>query len=187
MMMWSTRWLKLAVPALLVGSAAYSIAQVPSGLPFRADAEAPASTDDPAETIRRIQKEWGDAILEKDAETVAPFLADDFVGTDRQGNVFDKATYLADLRKGFGTVQIAFPEIKVRVYGDTAGVNGIVHYEKVSEDLILEAEDRFTSTFLKQRGRWRCVVNQASPYRDIQSATLRPAPDLQIPKRATPR
>lgn len=207
MMMWSTRLLKLVIPALLVGTGAYAIGQVPGGGADRPEASAPA--EDPEETIRRINREWGQAIVDKDAEFVAPLLAEDFIGTDREGNVFDKPTYLADLKKGFGTIKVEFEDTRVRVYGDAAVVTGIVRYTKertqpgagdaitlavpggteLIADIITllgEGADRYASTYIKQRGRWRCVVTQASRYQDIQSATLKPAPE-DIPARPIKR
>lgn len=208
-MMWITHWAKVAVPGLLLGMGAYAISQespaTPSGFPRSSEVKTEQAEEDPAATIRRIEKEWGEAILERDAETVAPFLADDFIGTDRHGNVFDKVTYLADLKKGFGAVKVEFPEMKVRIYGDTGVVTGVVRYAKesttigagrigvtnpdgnaISADgftLRKEASDRYTSTYIKQRGRWRCVVYQASSYLDINGLEVNPNEYYEAPIR----
>jgi RNA polymerase sigma factor (sigma-70 family) len=125
---------------------------------------APAPDTDPKDELLRIENAWARAIVERDAEVLAPMIADDYRGTDEVGNVCDKPTYLADVGAGvYGAESIVLEGLEVRLYDDAAVVTGLVKSRKRSNEVVRTGAARFTKTYVRQRGRWRAVAYHDSP------------------------
>jgi RNA polymerase sigma factor (sigma-70 family) len=103
--------------------------------------------------ILKLEREWRDAIVRDDVEALDRFMADDYIAVDTGGTVRDKAAILAAHRDGDVPAESDEAiETKVRIYGDTAVVNGLSRWKAGnSEDI------RITSVYVKRQGVWRCV------------------------------
>ena len=90
-------------------------------------------------------------------------MADDWTIIGPDGSVGDKSTFLGLVRSGKLTHDVMEShDLKVRVYSDTAvvtarGVSG-GKYEEQSFYLV----ERASCVFVKQEGRWRCVLTHLS-------------------------
>src|SRR5713101_5532140 len=76
--------------------------------------------------IQKLEREWADALLKGDQAVIDRIEASDWTLTDPEGMVITKAKADADLKSG--TIKFEsfnLDELKVRVYGDTAIVNGL--------------------------------------------------------------
>ena len=111
----------------------------------------------------RLAQAWDRAMIENDAEAIGSFMADDWVIVGPDGNIGNKATFLALVKSGDLTHDVMTSEdFRIRVYGDAAvvttrGVSG----GKYRENRFREVE-RATSVFVKQAGEWKCVLTHLS-------------------------
>ncbi len=107
--------------------------------------------------------EWDRAMVENDAEAIGRFMADDWVIIGSNGNVGDKATFLALVKSGALSHDVMETEdMKIRVYGDTAvatarGVSGGKYHGQAFREV-----ERTSCVFVKQRGKWQCVLTHLS-------------------------
>jgi len=68
---------------------------------------------------------------------------------------------------GFKSGKIKFEsrelsDLDVRMYGNTAVVTGQVNQKSTNDGADTSGQNRFTSVYVKQNGRWISVANQAT-------------------------
>jgi ketosteroid isomerase-like protein len=111
----------------------------------------------------KLENELNDAWINRD---IAPFdriLADDYMGTDEEGNVVTKAQELANIKSGaYLSTSAVKDDIKVRVYGDAAVVTGRSTYKGQYKGKEFSSQYRWTHTWVKRAGRWQCVAGHSS-------------------------
>jgi len=114
--------------------------------------------------IKDLEKQWTDAELKQDAVALDRILADDIVEIESTGQVQTKAEDLADLKSGeFKLESLSFGDMKVRVFGNVAVVNGPYAMKGTYKGKDISHEGRFTDVFAKRQGRWQCVSTQMTP------------------------
>ncbi len=111
----------------------------------------------------RLEKEWGDAEVKRDAAFFDWIMADDFIGTGSAGNVYNKAQDIANLKSGEDAITSAvLDEMEVRVYGDAA----VVTYHSTEKGQFkgkdYSVEYRWTDTWINKAGRWQCLAVHTS-------------------------
>jgi ketosteroid isomerase-like protein len=115
------------------------------------------------EEVLRVQREWMEAIRDKDVAALDRILTADYTYTDSRGGVTGKADSLRQARsthdrmKAFRTT-----ETKAQVYGDTAVVTGRLWVLGEVEGKPYQGEVRFTDILARIDGRWRAVAAHAS-------------------------
>lgn len=70
--------------------------------------------------IKESESQWAESVANGDASVVERILADDFLGVDPDGNLYEKAKMVADTReapKEF--ISNHLNDVKVRFFGDT--------------------------------------------------------------------
>ena len=114
--------------------------------------------------IKDLEKQWADAELKQDAVALDRILADDIVEIESTGQVQTKAEDLADLKSGeFKLESLSFGDMKVRVFGNVAVVNGPYTMKGTYKGKDISHEGHFTDVFVKRQGRWQCVSTQSTP------------------------
>jgi ketosteroid isomerase-like protein len=106
--------------------------------------------------IVESERQWAESVATGDPSTVERILADDFLGVDPNGTLYDKAKMIADTRNAPQYfVSNRLNEIKVRFYGDTAIAQGDESWERRSGE-----RGRFvwTDTWIRRNGRWQIVA-----------------------------
>ena len=123
--------------------------------------------------IRDCEKEWAESVANGDATVIQRILADDFVGVDPKGQLYDKAKMVsetADAPKYF--VSNHLDDVKIRFYGNTAIAQGSESWERKGGE-----RGRFvwTDTWLRRNGQWQIVAAE-----DLiaPEAAASPAPQL---------
>ncbi len=111
----------------------------------------------------RVAHDWDRAMVGNDADAIGAFMADDWVIVGSDGRIGEKAAFLALVKSGDLTHDVMTSEgFRVRVYGDTAvvtarGVSGGRYRGQAFRE-----EERSSSVFVRQEGRWRCVLTHLS-------------------------
>jgi ketosteroid isomerase-like protein len=121
-----------------------------------------ASTTGPADQaeaeryIRKSEAEWAESVASGDATALEPILADDFVGVETDGKIYNKSTALSDTRAGPKYfLSNHLDDVKVRFYGNTAVAQG-------SESLVRKSGEKgrfvWTDTWVLRNGKWQIVA-----------------------------
>ena len=120
------------------------------------ESQAPSAEED----IRRLEREWLDAGLNRDAAAMERIVARDFTITFGDGTIRDKAEIMRRLRLGTKNPdEYEWTEdSQVRIYGDAAVITGRFLYR--SKDTV--GESRYTDTYIKRARRWQVVASHLS-------------------------
>jgi hypothetical protein len=80
---------------------------------------------------------------------------------DFDGSVMNKAEYLRDVTKTASQADHLYDEgLKVTIYGNVAIGNGVYRETGSRKGKKYVRRVRFTDTWIKQNGVWRCVASQ---------------------------
>ena len=115
------------------------------------------------EELIGVAHAWDRAMVANDPEAIGAYMADDWTIIGPDGSVGDKATFLELVRSGKLTHDVMEShDLKVRIYGDTAVVTarGVSGGQYQGESFYLV--ERASCVFVRQQGRWRCVLTHLS-------------------------
>ena len=106
--------------------------------------------------IVESERQWAESVATGDTSAIDRILADDFIGVDPQGHLYNKQRMIDETRnapKYF--VSNRLNDVKVRFYDTTAVAQGSETWEKRSGE-----RGRFvwTDTWLERNGRWQIVA-----------------------------
>ncbi len=123
------------------------------------------------EELIRVAQEWDRAMVANDAEAIGRYMAGDWTIIGPDGSVGDKPTFLALVKSGGLTHDVMESnDINVRVYGDTAvvtawGVSGGKYQGQPFREV-----ERSSCVYVRQEGRWTCVLTHLSRLAQQQGA-----------------
>jgi ketosteroid isomerase-like protein len=110
--------------------------------------------------LRRLEDEWGRAVIQRDAALFRRLIAPTMVYSDERG-VFTREQVIAENTTGADTVESATNEdMHVHLYGNTAVVTGVLVMKGHGPDGRFERRYRFTDTWLRRNGRWQVIAAQ---------------------------
>jgi ketosteroid isomerase-like protein len=110
-----------------------------------------------------VTHEWDRAMVENDAEAIGRYMADDWVIVGSDGQVGDRASFLALVKSGTLSHDVMEShDLDIRVYGDTAvvlarGISGGKYQGRPFREI-----ERVSCVFVRTDGRWRCVLTHLS-------------------------
>lgn len=106
---------------------------------------------------------WNEAQMNRDARALEGMIGANFVNTEYDGEVSDKAKFLADIKDPqFNLSNIAIQDVKVSMYADSAVVVGLYRTKGSYQGKPYEHTGRFTDTWVFIEGRWQCVASHTS-------------------------
>ena len=106
------------------------------------------------------ERQWAESVANGDASVVERILADDFLGVDPDGNLYEKAKMVADTReapKEF--ISNHLNDVKVRFFGDTAVAQGDESWVRRT-GTPLRARFVWTDTWILRNGKWQIVASE---------------------------
>ena len=116
-----------------------------------------------AATIKALETKWTESYKERSIDILSSLLAEDFVITVEDGNIYSKAGYISHSADPATQVQVAeLSDLKVRIHGDTAIVTGAYHERGESNGKRYEYHDRLTDVWMKVSGKWQVVASHYS-------------------------
>lgn len=151
-------------PALLIAVLA---ALTFSSTPAVAKSPAQARPLAQKEQLLAVEREWDDAVVERDTKVLDRVLADDFRLIWIDGSVSNKAELIAAVTKRKAAIDpFSTEDVQVRIYGDTAILTG-----RFTQTARLGARSetnsfRYTDVYVRRAGRWRAVSAHASLLRN---------------------
>jgi ketosteroid isomerase-like protein len=106
---------------------------------------------------------WNEAQVNRDARALDSMIGAAFVNTEYDGEVSDKAKFLADIKDPhFNLTNLAIQDLKVSMYADSAVVVGTYKTKGSYQGKPYEHVGRFTDTWVFTEGRWQCVASHTS-------------------------
>jgi ketosteroid isomerase-like protein len=123
-----------------------------------------AGEKDDVKTLLQLENDMAQAWVQRDTQTLERILADDYTLGGIGDFWIDKDEYVAGLdNPEFRTTSAIVDDLRVRVYGDAAVVTGRAVYRGSSKkEGKYVRRFRFTDTFIRRDGAWKCVATHAS-------------------------
>jgi hypothetical protein len=116
----------------------------------------------PEAEIKKLEREWFDAVVKQDTAALDRIFASDFVAINSDGGPITKAEMIAMVTSGAVKLdEIRSDDFKFRLYGTAAVVNGRSTYVRGQKAL---GQTSHTSVWVKRAGRWQAVSWQTTPY-----------------------
>lgn len=116
-----------------------------------------------AETVRKLNRQWMEAYTKRDAEFLARYMSEDYVGTFPDGTVHDKRSEIEGLMSGAIAITEMEPsEMTVRMYGNTAVLTGQSRITATVAGREMSDEFRFTDVWIRSGEHWQAVASQVT-------------------------
>lgn len=129
--------------------------------PFRGHAVSNAAAE---QEVLRVEREYIQANLDADTDTLRDILADDFSIRSRWGRLTNKAERLELLEDPyFAFESISTDKVRVEVTGDTAVVTGKVYIRSRKGARESGGSYRYSREYEKRDGRWQIVTVYLRP------------------------
>jgi hypothetical protein len=141
-------------------------ASLAGGCGERSTTPAPVSSagGDAAAMVTQLEREWVNAIVQKDVATIERLLAPDFTGTT--GDVrYGKAEAINDVKTGLHST-LDIEDVDARAYGDDTVVVTFDQQERSKHgDEDFSGHYLFTNVWVKQGGHWVAVASHGNRIR----------------------
>jgi ketosteroid isomerase-like protein len=122
-----------------------------------------ADASDEETQLILLERAWNQAETGGDPSAIARLFEDTLVYVDYDGSLLNKAEYLRSVANPVSKPDHIRDEgMKVHVYGTTGIVSGIYRETGKEKGKPYTRRARFTDTWIKQSGQWRCVASQST-------------------------
>lgn len=120
--------------------------------------------DDAVQQLEKLKKQWSEAEVNRDIAFLDKLYADDLeIGTS-QGDVLNKQQMMERVKDpDHKWDQVDSDHIHVRVYGNVAVMTDLTTVRGTDKGKSFGGVYRFVRIFVRQQGRWRVVLAQATP------------------------
>jgi len=113
--------------------------------------------------ILALENAWNQAELQHDPAALQLILTDDFVITEPDGTMQTKREHMASTRDmSYHYDLLVSEDFRIKVYGTVAVVTGTYHEKGSSKGTHFDRRGRFTDTWIRLGGTWRCVASHDS-------------------------
>jgi ketosteroid isomerase-like protein len=109
-----------------------------------------------------MENAWNAAQREHHAKAMEMMISDNFINTDWDGSVQNRAEFLQSIKDtSMKIASLTNDEVSVFIYGNTAIVAGAYHLKGTNKGKPYEAHGRFTDTWVQTNGVWKCVASSS--------------------------
>lgn len=143
----------------------FAIQPVRAQSPVSPSAAASASftaTSADEKTVIETEKQRFAAQVKADFTVLDRVLANDLIYAHSNGGTDSKQSYLQSIREGktkYSSIDIE--EQKVRIYGNTAIINGLCSLIAINNGEALNSHLRYISVYVRHAGQWQMVAWQS--------------------------
>lgn len=122
-----------------------------------------AQASDAENKLMVLEHVWNEAQVNRDAPVLDALIAETFTNTEYDGEVSDKAKFLADIKDPqFKPASMNVQGMKVTFYRTTAVVIGEYRTKGSYQGKTYDHVGRFTDTWVFQGDKWVCVASHSS-------------------------
>lgn len=126
------------------------------------ESSAKSAREDPADVTGELliqERIWTEAIKNRDGQALDRLLADDFIFTDDESNVYDKAQYISAITDLIHVTSYTVDQTTVHEYGNVGVVAGRWTGTQTIEGKDASGALRFTDTFVRRSDGWQGVAS----------------------------
>lgn len=115
-----------------------------------------------ADDVKAAEMTWFNGITKNDFPALEKVLAPDLYYLHSTGVADTKASYIDSMKSGRQKYAAGkINDLKVRVYGSTAVINGDANFEFVTAGKPGKAHLKYTHVFVKNGKQWQLVSHQS--------------------------
>jgi ketosteroid isomerase-like protein len=119
-----------------------------------------AQSDGDESKIIALENLWNQMQVAHDADAMSKMLDPEFVLTDYDGSIMNKAQLLSSIRDTSNQLTTEVSEgMKLFRHGDTVVVIGATHEKGTLKGKPYQHNGRFTDTWIKRDAQWLCVAS----------------------------
>ena len=105
--------------------------------------------------LLRLNRDYIDAVQNSDVRRFEEILAEDFLCSNPDGSVVDRAGFLAQTARPVAIRGLAAHDVAVRIMGDVALIHARTTYTKADGT---PGAGRYTDVWARRDGRWLAVA-----------------------------
>ena len=106
------------------------------------------------ESLEELNAGYIRSVAESDVKWFERNLSEDFVNSNADGSLSDRAAFLAAIAKPLPLRNFSCEDVRIRVMGEVAIIHGRTTYRKPDGQ---PGAGRYTDVRAKRGGRWVCV------------------------------
>lgn len=122
---------------------------------MRAAQATPAAGRDHQDLLRDLNEGFITSVQQADVEWFRTHMAEDFLNSNPDGTIVDKAGFLARIAKGPGISGLKAEDAIIRVFGDFAIIHAKTTYKMADGR---DGSGRYTDSWARRQGRWVCIA-----------------------------
>ena len=107
------------------------------------------------ETLEALNRHYIRSVQESDVRWFDEHLAPDFLNTNPDGSLVDRAGFLKQIAPPCPVANLDIEDVRIRIFGETAIIHARTTYKKGSGQ---PGAGRYTDIWARSDGRWRCVA-----------------------------
>ena len=111
------------------------------------------------ETLTALNDDYIASVQNSDVKRFDEILADDFLNTNPDGSLVDRAGFLRQIAPKARISNLACHDVKVRVMGEFAIIHARTTYTLPDSR---QGSGRYTDIWAKRHGKWLCVAAQVA-------------------------
>ena len=111
------------------------------------------------DTLRRLNHNYVRSVEESDVAYFEEALADDFLASNPDGSLVDRAAFLAQIARPATVSRLEAHDVRIRILGDIAIIHARTTYIRADGK---PGAGRYTDVWARRQGRWLCVAAQVT-------------------------
>jgi ketosteroid isomerase-like protein len=143
---------KIAILLLAIAALAFAV---------RIHGNARAADDETQ--LMQLERSWNQAEMGRDPGAITSLFDEALVYVDYDGSLLNKTEYLHSVASPTSSPDHLYDEgMKVHIYSNAGVVSGIYRETGTAKGKAYTRRARFTDTWIKQSGQWKCVASQST-------------------------
>jgi ketosteroid isomerase-like protein len=109
--------------------------------------------------LEALNRDYIASVQKSDVKRFGEILADDFLNTNPDGSLVDKAGFLKQIEPAATVRDLACHDVNIRIMGDVAIIHARTAYSYLDGR---PGSGRYTDIWARRDGRWLCVAAQVA-------------------------
>lgn len=106
-------------------------------------------------TLEELNRNYIRSVSEADVRWFDAHLSDDFVNSNPDCSLVDRAGFLAQIGRGSTVRNLGIEDVRIRILGEVALIHARTTYTKADGQ---PGAGRYTDVWAQRGGRWLCVA-----------------------------
>jgi ketosteroid isomerase-like protein len=132
---------------------------VAAAKPQSRDPHAASASETDMQALTRLNAGYIRSVVESDVDWFDGYLSADFLNSNPDGSLVDKAGFLAQIARPMTLQNFAIEDVRIRILGGCAIIHARTTYRKPDGQA---GGGRYTDIWEKRDGRWLCVAAHVS-------------------------